>query len=81
MDFDAESLAEETHGLEALLVVGSTAANKDANFVLLELVLVLLERLDDTLEGRGDVGEVGDTPTDDEELALGVGGAPSHEVD
>lgn len=81
MDFDAESLTEEAHGLESLLVVGSSATNKDANLVLLELVLVLLERLDDALEGRSDVGEVGDTSTDDEELALRVGGATGHEVD
>jgi hypothetical protein len=51
----AERLAEETHSLEALLVVWSTAAHKDADVVLLEALLVLLESANDTLESRRDL--------------------------
>lgn len=81
LDLDAESLTEEAHGLETLLVVGSTATNEDADLVLLDAVLELLEGSDDTLEGSGDVGEVGDTTTDEEDLALGVRSTAGHEVD
>lgn len=81
LDLDAERLAEEAHGLEALLVIGATAADKDADLVLLEAVLVLLEGRDDALERRRDVGEVGNAAADEEDLALGVRRAAGHEVD
>jgi hypothetical protein len=81
LNFDTKSLTEQTHGLESLLVVGTSTTNEDTDLVLLELELVLLEGGDDSLEGRSDVGEVGDTSTDDEELSLGVGSSTGHEVD
>jgi hypothetical protein len=46
-----------------------------------ELVLEFFEGTYDALEGGSDVGEVGNTSTDDEDLALGVGGTASNEID
>jgi hypothetical protein len=80
LDLDAEGLAEEAHGLEALLVVGPAAADKDADFVELQALLVLLERADDALEGGGDVGEVGDAAADDEDLAALLDLAAGHQI-
>lgn len=81
LDLYTESLSEETHGLETFLVVRSTTTNEDADLVELKSTLVLLEGRDDTLEGGSDVGEVGNTSTDEEELAFGVGGTAGDEVD
>lgn len=63
------------------MVVGSTTTNEDANLVELETSLVLLESRDDTLESSGNVGEVGNTSSDEEEFAFGVGSTSSHEID
>lgn len=46
-----------------------------------ERSLVLFEGADDALESRGDVCEVGDTTTNDENLALRVRGATGHQID
>jgi hypothetical protein len=81
LDLYTESFSEKTHSLETFLVVGSTTTNEDANLVELETTLVLLESRDDTLEGSSDVGEVGDTSSDEEQLALRVGSTASHEID
>ena len=80
-DRDTEGLAKEAHGLETLLVVGTATTNEDLDLMSNELVLVLLEGADDSLEGRSDVGEVGDTTTNDENLAIGTGSAAGEEVD
>lgn len=80
-DGDTQALTKETHSLETLLVVGTTTADEDLDFVVDELVLVLLESTNDALEGSSDVGEVGDTTTDDEDLAVGARGATGNEVD
>jgi hypothetical protein len=42
---------------------------------------VFLQGADDALESGGDVGEVGNTPTDDEDLAIGMGRAAGDQVD
>lgn len=44
-------------------------------------MLEFLEGSDDSLEGGSDIGEVGDTSTDDEEFSLRVRSSSSHEVD
>jgi hypothetical protein len=80
-DGDAQALTKETHGLETFLVVGTTTADEDLDRVVDKLVLVCLECTDDALEGSGDVGEVGDTTNDDEDLAIGVRSATGDEVD
>jgi hypothetical protein len=57
---------------ESLLIVGPCPPDKYPNVVLPELDLELFERLDDSLEGGGHVGKVGDAAADDENLALCV---------
>jgi hypothetical protein len=51
----AERLPEESHGLEALLVIRPTATHKNTDVMLLEALLVLLESANDTLESRRDL--------------------------
>ena len=46
-----------------------------------ERSLVLFEGADDALKSRGDICEVGDTTTNDENLALRVRGATGHQID
>ena len=55
---------------ESLLVVGPGPPHKYSDVVLAQLDLILLERLDDALEGGGNVREVGDTAAHDEDLPL-----------
>ena len=81
LDLDAERLSEETHGLETFLVVGTTSSDKDPDLVSDQGFTVLFEGSDDSLESGGDVGKVGDTSSDDEQLALRVGLTPGDEVD
>ena len=78
-DGDAQAVTE-THGLEIFLVVGTTTADEDLDGVVGELVLVFVERTDDALEGSSNVGEVGDTTTNDEDLAVGVRSTTGDEV-
>lgn len=80
-DGNAQALSEETHGFETLLVVGSSTSDEDLDLVGNQLVLELLESTDDALEGGGDIGEVGNTSSNDEDLSFGVGGTTSDEVD
>ena len=63
------------------MVVGSSTANEDLDLVADQLVLELFESTNDALEGGGDVGKVGNTSTNDENLALGVGCTAGDEVD
>lgn len=81
LDGDTKRLSQETHGFETFLVVGATTTNVDADIVGDEGSLVLLQGTDDTLEGSGNVGEVGDTTTNDEDLAFRVGISTGNEVD
>jgi hypothetical protein len=80
-DGNAKALSEKAHRLETLLIVWTTTTDEDLDTVADKLVLVLLEGTDDTLEGSSDVGEVGNTTTDDEDLALGTRGSTSDEID
>ena len=73
-------LADGLDVLETLLVVGASAADPDLDVVLDEERSNLTEGTNDTLEGRGNVGEVGNTTTNEENLALGVHGSTEHEV-
>lgn len=73
----------DTNGLdvlETLLVVGTGAADPDLDLVLDENGGDLADGANETLEGAGNVGEVGNTTTDEENLALGVHGGTEHEV-
>ena len=54
--------------------------NKDLDAVADQETLVLLQSADNSLECCGDVGEVGDTITDDEDLAVRMRLAASHQV-
>lgn len=76
-----QRLSKKAHGLQTLLVVGATTTNEDLDAVVDQLLLVLLEGTDDTLEGGSDVGEVGNTTTNDENLALGIDFASGDQVD
>ena len=65
---------------QALLIVWAASSDVNLGVVCLEFVLGLLDGPDDTLESVGDVGEVGDASTDDQDLALGMRMA-AHQVD
>lgn len=63
------------------MVVRSSTANEDLDLMVDQLALEFLEGTNDALEGGSDVGEVGNTSTNDEDLALGVGCTAGDEVD
>jgi hypothetical protein len=77
---ELELLTDGLDVLETLLVVGASTADPDLDVVLDKERSDLTESADDTLEGGGDVGEVGNTTTDEQDLALGVHGSTEHEV-
>ena len=58
--------------LQSFLVVGASTADPDGDLVLIELTGDFTNSLDDTLECRSHVGEVGNTSTDEENLTLRV---------
>lgn len=66
--------------LETLLVVGTSTADPDLGLVLVQDGGDIAQSTDDTLEGAGNVGEVGNTTTDEEDLALGVHGGAEHQI-
>ena len=76
----AQALSEQTHGFETLLVIRATTTNKDFDLVSDQLALELLESADNPFEGSGNVGKIGDTTTDDEDLSLGVRRATGDKV-
>lgn len=78
---ELELLADCLDVLETFLVVGTSTTDPDLDVVLDEERSDLADGADDTLEGGGDVGEVGNTTTDEEDLALGVHGSTEHEVE
>lgn len=80
-DGNTQALSEQAHSLQALLVVGTTATNEDLDLVGDQLVLELLESTDNALEGSSDIGEVSNTTTDDQDLALGVRCAAGDKID
>ena len=71
MSVEAQFLSGGLHVLQTFLPVGAGTSHPDLSIVLVQLLGVLTERTNDTLESRRDVGEVGDTTTDEENLALG----------
>jgi hypothetical protein len=77
---ELELLTDGLDVLETLLVVRASTADPDLDVVLDKERGDLTEGTDDTLEGGGDVGEVGNTTTDEQNLALGVHGSTEHEV-
>lgn len=66
--------------LETLLVVRTGTADPDLDLVLDEDRGDITDGTNDTLESAGNVGEVGNTTTDEEDLTLGVLGSTEHEV-
>jgi hypothetical protein len=78
---EAELASNALDVLQTLLVVGAGTTDPDLDIVLDEERGDFPQGTDDTLEGRGDVGEVGNTTTDEEDLALGVLGSAEHEVE
>lgn len=77
----AKFLGGSLHVLETLLVVGAGTADPNLDLVLVELLGVVAEGADDTLECAGDVGEVGNTTTNEEDLALVGQGSAEHEIE
>jgi hypothetical protein len=69
-DRNTKALAKEAHSFKTFLIIGATTANKNLDAVVNELILVFFESMDDTLEGSSNVGEVGNTTTDNEDLAI-----------
>lgn len=66
--------------LQTLLVVRTSTTDPDLDLVLVQNGGDIADGADDTLEGGGDVGEVGNTTTDEEDLALGVLRSTQHQV-
>lgn len=77
----AKLLTNGLNVLQTLLVVGTSTADPDLDLVLVEGSGDLPQSADDTLEGGSNVGEVGNTTTDEEDLALGVSGGAQQEVE
>jgi hypothetical protein len=77
---ELELLTDGLDVLQTLLVVGASTADPDLDVVLDKERSDLTKGTDDTLESGGDVGEVGNTTTDEQDLALGVYGSTEHEV-
>lgn len=78
---EAELLSDALDVLETLLVVGTSTTDPDLDVVLDEERGDFPKGADDTLEGGRDVGEVGNTTTDEEDLALLVLRSTEHEVE
>ncbi len=78
---EAELLSSSLHVLETLLVVGAGTANPDLDLVLNEAGSKVAESPNDTLKGAGNVGEVGNTTADEENLALVGDRSAEHEVE
>lgn len=55
---------------QAFLVIRTSSSDENFDIVLDELGLELLEGFDNALERSGNVGEVGDATTNDEDLAF-----------
>jgi len=66
--------------LQTLLVVRTSTTDPNLDLVLVQNGGNIADGADDTLEGGGDVSEVGNTTADEEDLALGVLGSTQHQV-
>lgn len=80
MHVKVELLTDGLDVLETFLVVRTGPTNPDLHLVLIEDWRDLPQGADDTLEGGSDVGEVGNTTTDEQHLAVRVGRGPQHQV-
>ena len=58
LDRDTKGFSGEMHDLQTFLIVGPSMTDENADVVGDEESLVLLESMDDTLEGGSDIGEV-----------------------
>lgn len=76
----AELLGSGLEVLKTLLVVGAGTADPDLDVVLVQQGGEFPKSADDTLERAGNVGEVGNATTDEEDLALLGDGGAKHEV-
>ena len=81
MHVEAELLADVLDVLQTLLVVGAGTTDPDLDLVLKEEGCDFPQSANDTLEGRCDVGEVGNTTTDEQNLTLLVLRSAEHEVE
>lgn len=81
LHWDTDRLSTKSHSLETLLVIWSSSSDPDGDVVSLKTLLELLQGSDDTLESSSDVGEVGSSTTNDEDLAFGVRLASNNQVD
>lgn len=81
MHVQTQLLSDRLDVLQALLVVGTRTADPDLGLVLVEDRCDLAQGADHALESGGDVGEVGDTAADEEDLAVGVCGSAQHQVE
>jgi hypothetical protein len=77
---ETQLLTNSLDVLETLLVVGTSTTDPDLDVVLVENRSDLANGTDDTLERRGDVGEVGNTTTDEKNLAVRVHRCAQHQV-
>lgn len=77
---ELELLSHVLDVLETLLEIGSGTTNPDLYVVLDEDLGKLSESADDTLECGSNVGEVGNTTSDEEDLALWIHGRSEHEI-
>ena len=73
-DGNTKRFTEETHRFQTFLIVWTTSTDVDADLVVDQRRLVFFKGANDALEGRGDVGEVGNTTT-------GARRATSREID
>ena len=78
---EAEFFTDSLDVLETLLVVGTGTAHPDLDLVFVQNGGNLSKGANDTLESGSDVGEIGNTTTDKEDLAVGVDGRAQHQVE
>lgn len=80
LGLQTQLLSSSLHVLKTLLVVGTGTTDPDLNVVLVQLSGIIPQSTDDTLEGAGNIGEVGNTTTNEENLALVGHGSAEHQV-
>ena len=80
-DGNAKALTKEAHSLETFLVIGSAATDENLDIVADELVLVFFEGANDTLESSRNICKIGNTTTNDENLAIRTRSSPSDQID
>ena len=80
VNIELQLLADRLDVLETLLIVGTRTTDPDLDLVFDQLAADLSESSDDTLKCGRHVGEVGNTATDEENLALWGERSAEHEV-